>query len=277
MKNLLNLLQIALAWIKQKLVQYVGMNEDKPRISVPNAILIGSALISLSILISGGVIRVKSKTTANTASETTSPSPSVLGAAASPPPSNQIVKVSFDDDPVLGNKDAKVTIVEFSDYECPFCKRHFTQTWPDVKTNYIDKGLVKLIYRDLPLSFHPNAQKEAEAAECSRDQGGDEMYFRYHDEMFKRTTSNGTGIALDQLPIIAKDLGLDETKFKQCLDAEKYKTEVTKDAEYANSIGANGTPSFFIGKTEKDSVTGTKIDGARPFSSFQALIDPLLK
>ena len=95
--------------------------------------------------------------------------------AAAPQPQQPTKGVaSIDDDPVLGDKNAPVTIVEFSDYECPFCKRHFDQTLPELIKNYIDTGKVKLVYRDFPLSFHdPMATKEAVAANCAREQGGD--------------------------------------------------------------------------------------------------------
>lgn len=187
-------------------------------------------------------------------------------------------KVSVDDDPVLGNKDAKVTLIDFTDYECPFCKRYFDETFSEIKKNYIDTGKIKYVVRDLPLDFHANAHKEAQAAECAREQGGDEAYFKYHDEIFKRTTSNGTGIALTELSIIANDLGLNGNLLQTCLDTEKYKDEVDKDLADASSVGATGTPSFFIGRSSSDGIiTGTPIIGAQPYIAFQAEIDKQLK
>lgn len=109
--------------------------------------------------------------------------------------SGEIVEVSLDDDPILGNKSASLTMVEFSDYECPFCKRYFDQTLPEIKKQYVDTGKLKIVYRDLPLSFHdPAATIEALAANCAREQGGDEIYFKMHDEIFKNTKSNGLGV-----------------------------------------------------------------------------------
>lgn len=183
-------------------------------------------------------------------------------------------KVSIDDDPVLGDKNAKVTIIDFSDYECPFCKRYFDQTYEQIKKEYIDTGKVKYVVRDLPLSFHQNAHKEAQAAECARDQGGDTAYFQYHDEIFKRTTSNGTGLALTELSVIATDLGLNGSVLQQCLDSDKYKAEVEKDFADAGKVGANGTPTFFIGKsTNNGIIKGTKLVGAQPFSAFKTEIE----
>lgn len=187
-------------------------------------------------------------------------------------------KVSVDDDPVLGNKNAKVTLIEFSDYECPFCKRYFDDTYPKIKEEYIDTGKVKLVYRDLPLSFHQNAHKEAEAAECIREQGGDSAYFAYHDEIFRRTTSNGTGLALDQLSVIAAEIGLNGQMLQNCIDSNKYVSEVDKDLKDAGAVGATGTPSFFIGKSSQNGIiSGTKLVGAQPFSEFQNLIEQELK
>ncbi|KKU32347.1 MAG: Protein-disulfide isomerase [Candidatus Collierbacteria bacterium GW2011_GWA2_46_26] len=150
--------------------------------------------------------------------------------------------------------------------------------YPQIKKDYIDTGKVKMVFRDLPLGFHQNAPKEAEAAECARKQGGDTAYFKYHDQIFTKTTSNGTGLALDQLPVIAKELGLNVSKFQQCLDSGEFKTEVDKDLADAAKVGASGTPTFFIGKsTSNGEIDGIKIVGAQPYSVFKAIIDELLK
>lgn len=242
--------------------------------STPGAIMIGSVLISLSILISGGVIRLK-----NTATATPNFQAPGQTAPIVPEPTDNPgpVKVSVDDDPVLGDKDAPVTIIEFSDYECPFCKRHFDQTLGQLKKDYIDKGKVKMVYRDLPLPFHdPMATTEAIAANCARDQGGDTTYFKYHDQIFKRTTSNGNGLSKDDLYTIASDLSLNSAIFKTCLDSEKYKDEVQKDLDDASKVNASGTPTFFIGKSSDGVIEATRIVGAQPYSVFKNKIDELL-
>lgn len=195
-----------------------------------------------------------------------------------PPEDTTPKKVSIDDDAVLGDKNAKVTLIDFTDYECPFCKKYFDDTFTQIKKDYIDTGKIKYVVRDLPLSFHANAHKEAQAAECAREQGGDEAYFKYHDEIFKRTTSGGTGISLDKLSGIATDLGLDGQALQSCLDSDKYKTEVDKDLADASAVGASGTPTFFIGRSSADGIiTGTKIVGAQPYSAFQTELDKQLK
>jgi protein-disulfide isomerase len=189
------------------------------------------------------------------------------------------IEVSVDDDPVLGDPGAEITMIEFSDYECPFCKRYFDQTYEQIKSEYVDKGILKIVYRDLPLSFHdPMATLEANAANCARDQGGDAKYFEYHDEIFRRTTSNGNGLTEENLNTIATELGLSISEFTSCLEDPENKTEITKDIADASSIGATGTPSFFIGKsTDSGIITATKLVGAHPFSSFKEIIEKELK
>ncbi|KKQ67332.1 MAG: DSBA oxidoreductase [Candidatus Daviesbacteria bacterium GW2011_GWA2_38_24] len=253
------------------------MKQEKQFLSTPTAVLIGAVIISLSILMSGGIIKFKgvsgSRDQALAPVASSAPAPD----AAVPEPDSGPVKVALDDDPVIGDKNAPVTLIEFSDYECPFCKRHFDQVYPELKKNYIDTGKVKLVFRDLPLSFHdPNATEQAVAANCAREQGGDATYFKYHDEIFKRTTSNKT-FAKENLPKIAADLGLNTSNFQSCLDSNKYKDEVTKDLNYAATVGASGTPTFFVGKSEGSEITATRIVGAQPYSAFQTQIDVLLK
>ena len=165
-------------------------------------------------------------------------------------------------------------MVEFSDFECPFCKRSFDQLLPELKKSYIDTGKLKLVYRDFPLSFHANAHKEAEAAECARSQGDDVTYFKFHDQIFTQTTSNGTGLTLTQLPRIAKSLGLNVSQFQKCLDSGKFRDEVDKDIESGAAAGVSGTPAWFIGQSSTDGIiNGTRVVGAQPFSVFKTIID----
>jgi protein-disulfide isomerase len=188
-------------------------------------------------------------------------------------------EVSVDDDAFLGDPNAPVTIIEFSDYECPFCKSFFQQAMVDIKREYVDTGKVKIVYRDMPLSFHdPLATTQAIAAECAREQGDDTTYFKYHDAIFTKTTSNGNGLVKEDLYAMAAELGLNANTFKSCLDTEKYKDEVAKDVSDAAAVGASATPSFYIGKsTENGVITGTPLIGAYPFTNFKTIIDEMLK
>ena len=201
------------------------------------------------------------------------------GPAAAQPQQPTKGVVSVDDDPVLGNKDAPVTIVEFSDYECPFCKRHFDDTYPQLIKKYIETGKAKLVFRDFPLSFHdPMATKEAVAANCAKEQGGDKKYFEFHDEIFKRTVSNGNGLDDAKIAAIATDLRLNISSFNTCLSNKAMEDEVKKDIADGTAAGVSGTPTFLIGKTTKDGkVEGDLVVGAQPFAAFQAVIDPLLQ
>lgn len=265
---------------KQKVSNYITLrvskfNKTQLLLTVAlmvSSFLIGSLWTKLQYLEKGGTL-TKGATTAN-AQEAAQQAPP----QQAPPEDTTPKQVSIDDDPVLGDKNAKVTLIDFTDYECPFCKRYYDDTFSQIKKDYIDTGKIKYIVRDLPLSFHANAHKEAQAAECARDQGGDSTYYKYHDEIFKKTTSNGTGLALTELSVIANNLGLDGATLQTCLDSDKFKAEVDKDLADASSVGATGTPTFFIGESAADGViTGSKIVGAQPYSAFQAEIDKQLK
>ena len=192
-------------------------------------------------------------------------------AQAAGPSQPQIFRVSLDDDPFKGDPDAPVTIVEFSDFQCPFCSRFFQQTLPAIEDNYINTGKVKFVYRDLPLdSLHPNARPSAIAAECAGEQG---WFWAYHDVLFENQ-SQWAGLASEDLENslkqYAQDLSLDVPSFENCLSSDKIADEVNKDALEARSYGISGTPTFFIG-TEKDGFI--KLVGAQPYSSFQRAID----
>lgn len=236
-----------------------------------NNIFLPIAIIFSAVLISSSVLYSKSSSSNKGNNSAIAGQPGVAGAHQRL--SNQS-KVSVDDDSVLGDKNAPLTLIEFSDYECPFCKRSFDQLLPELKKNYIDTGRLKLVYRDFPLPFHANAHKEAEAAECARSQGDDATYFKFHDQIFTQTTSNGTGLAPSQLPVIAKSLGLDVSQFQQCLDSRKFENEVDKDIADGIAAGVSGTPAWFIGKSSKDGViNGTLLVGAQPFPAFKTIID----
>ena len=164
----------------------------------------------------------------------------------------------IDDDSVKGGKDAPVTIVEFSDYECPFCTKFYEQSLQLIEKNYIDTGKVKFIYRDFPLSFHQNAQKAAEAAECAGEQ---DKYFEMHDLLFEKGVSGGVN-AFKQY---AKDIGLNTKKFDQCLDSGAMAQEVKDDFAAGQQLGVSGTPAFFI--------NGKLVSGAQPYSVFEQIIE----
>jgi len=169
----------------------------------------------------------------------------------SQPAAPQVFMVSLDDDPFKGNADAPVTIVEFSDFQCPFCSRFFDQTLPAIEENYIDTGKVKLVYKDLPLdNLHPNARPVHIAAECADEQG---KFWGYHDILFENQAQWNKLSSVDlssQLNEYATTLGLNSASFDSCLLSQDIADEVNADYLQASSYGATGTPTFFIGNEE---------------------------
>jgi protein-disulfide isomerase len=174
-------------------------------------------------------------------------------------------------DHVQGSKDAEVILLEYSDTECPFCKQ-FEDTIQQAQKEYGSK--IARIYRPYPLSFHQNAQKEAEASECVAEQGGDAAFFKYMDAIFTRTTSNGSGFSLTALAPLATEQGLDGATLQECIDSGKYATKVSDSEKTGSDMGVNGTPGTFILK--KDG-TGLLLPGAVPYSLLKSEIDKALK
>lgn len=195
-------------------------------------------------------------------------------AQAPQPSAPKIVKVSLDDDPVKGNPDAEVTIVEFSDFQCPFCLRFYDQTLPLIQKNYIDTGKIKFVYRDFPIdNLHPNARPAHIAAECADEQG---KFWDYHDILFERVDEwqrlPMTNLG-DKFVAYADELELEQSSFISCLESPTIAQEVQTDYLDGGRYGVTGTPAFFVG-TEKDGFI--LISGAQPYSSFQTSIDSLL-
>ncbi|HCE30750.1 TPA: disulfide bond formation protein DsbA [Candidatus Daviesbacteria bacterium] len=173
-------------------------------------------------------------------------------------PEQQKVEVSPGDIPFKGQKNAPVTIIEFSDFQCPYCERFYTQSLPLIDENYIKTGKVKLYFRNFPLGFHQYAQKAAEASECANEQG---KFWEYHNKLFENQNSLDT----DSLKKYASGLGLDAGKFNSCLDSGKMKSIVQKDFDDGAKYGVTGTPAFFI--------NGIIVVGAQPYEAFKQIID----
>lgn len=180
------------------------------------------------------------------------------------------IEVSVDDDPGLGDPNAPVTIVEFSDFQCFYCRRFYNNTFESLKTNYIDTGLVYLVHRDFPLNdIHPHAQKAAEASECAADQGA---FWEMHDLIFDGQNELGSGtveIPTESLNAYAEELGLDTDTFNTCLDSGEYEEEVLNDLQDGIAYGASATPTFFV--------NGQKIIGAQSYATFEQVINSILE
>jgi len=167
----------------------------------------------------------------------------------------------------IGAADAPVVLVEFTDFQCPYCSRHFAETFPQIVANYVDTGLVRYVFMDFPLtSIHPQAQLAAEAARCANDQ---DAYVEMHDLLFGRQDAwSGRGDAADIFTGFAGELGLDEAAFSDCLLGGQHTETVQVDLARGEGLGVNGTPAFFL--------NGHFISGAQPYSVFQGAIDSLL-
>jgi protein-disulfide isomerase len=163
--------------------------------------------------------------------------------------------------PMLGSKGAPLTIVEYTDYQCPFCLRFHLSAYPDIKKNYIDTGKVRFFSKDLPLDFHPNAMRAAQSARCAGEQG---KFWELRETM----SANPDKLDMGHIMGFATDLKLDTQKFQDCVNSEKYKTSVQADVAEAMRVGANGTPAFVVGKSTGNGVDGELVVGAMPFAIF---------
>jgi protein-disulfide isomerase len=179
---------------------------------------------------------------------------------------------AIDGGAVKGNAEAALVLVEYTDYQCPFCNRHFANTVPSLAREYVDTGKLRYVLRDLPLeSIHPQAFKAAEAARCAGDQG---RHWEMHEALFKNQKALGPA----QLKHYAKGLGLEMAAFEACLDEGRHGDAVRADVAEAQAAGISGTPTFFLAVEGADGKLETlqKIRGAQPFSAFKGAIDAAL-
>ncbi len=199
----------------------------------------------------------------------TAPAPQV---PSEPTSSDNLPAIDPKTDHVRGDlSKASVAVIEYSDFECPFCQR-LHPTMKQVMDTY--KNDVVWVYRHFPLSFHQNAQKEAEAVECANELGGNDAFWKYTDAIFERSKVGGTGFPLENLAPLAKELGLNEAKFKTCLDSGKYAKHIQDEMDAGGKAGVQGTPGNFVVnlKTKENRV----ISGAQPLESFKTVIDSML-
>jgi protein-disulfide isomerase len=194
------------------------------------------------------------------------------GAPSAPPTPPPPASVRLDDSPAMGSANAPVAIVEFSEFQCPFCRRHFEQTFSSIKQNYVDTGKVRYVFRNYPLvEIHPNAKAAAMAAYCAGQQGD---WWKMHDALF--TNQSRLGPALyDEL---AQSLGLDVKKFDSCRESKDTEKKIDEDMAYGQSVGVQGTPHFFIGHLKNGQIVDVqRVSGAQPLTAFTSVIDSLLK
>ena len=190
------------------------------------------------------------------------------GAAASP----VTAKINLAGAPSLGRADAPVTIIEFSDFECPFCQRFNKTTLPEIKRDYVDSGKVRYVFLDFPLEqMHPKARKAAEAAGCAAEQG---KFWEMHDILFEVSTN----LDLRLYPEYAKKLKLESAAFEQCLGSGKQSARINAGLASGRSVGINATPSFIITKTDGGDIAtgGVIITGVQPYERFKDAIEQAL-
>ena len=179
-------------------------------------------------------------------------------------------KVTTKGGAILGKKNAPITIVEFTDYQCPFCKRFSDTTFQEIKKQYIDSGKVKFVSRNLPLPFHKDAKNAAEAVMCAGDQ---KKYWQMRDKVF----TNPRALSMKELNKYAQEVSLNMKKFTTCMDKDTYLKQIDKDTADAQSIGISGTPSFVVAPSTGTELVGEVVIGAQPFSKFDEVIKRLLK
>jgi protein-disulfide isomerase len=169
----------------------------------------------------------------------------------------------------LGRPDAPLTVVEFTDYQCPYCRRFQAETWPRLKHDWIDTGKLRFIVRDLPLEIHSAARPAAEAAHCAGEQG---RFWRMHDLLLGMQAD----LSVRGIDGYARAAGLDLGRFRACVAAHKYSADIARNLAAADRLRLNGTPSFIIGRTVNGVLTGERVAGALPYDDFNAGLKALL-
>jgi len=196
--------------------------------------------------------------------------PSAAAPTAAQSAGNNPVKLADAGGYALGKADAPLTMVEFTDLQCPFCNRFSTTTFDEIKKAYIDTGLLRFVSRDFPLTnLHPHAMRAAMASRCAGEQG---KYW----EMRSTLVKNGAALSPQLMTSTAKDLGLDVAAFDACVDSGRFEADIQKDVQAAQGVGIGGTPSFVVGRTVANGLEGVRLTGAQPFAVFDAKLKELL-
>ncbi|MEK7571464.1 MAG: DsbA family protein [Patescibacteria group bacterium] len=242
-----------------------------PRFSFENTRINGFLVVCLVIFAFLLGMLVSKVTYLEKMATQSAPTPAAPGAAEptiAPPP--QIVDVASGKLPILGDPNAKVTVVEFSDFQCPFCKRAFDDAIAQIKKEYVDTNKIAFAFRHSPLtSIHPNAREASLASECANEQGD---FWTYHDQLFNTQddwSPKAGNAATDAFIEIAGGLGMDADQFRSCLESEKHAPRVDADMQDASTVQVDGTPTFFI--------NGYRVVGAVPFADIKKVIEAELK
>ncbi|MDR3642554.1 MAG: DsbA family protein [Candidatus Doudnabacteria bacterium] len=259
-----------------------NIQEESPKVgpdlSFP-AYIIGGSILLGAIIITGGMLYLArgmqplisssgvNSQPAQAQAGTPSAQAPAQAPAAQPAAAGTPVKITLKPNtPFLGNASAKVTVVEYADYECPFCEQFFKTVWPELKAKYVDTGKIKYMYQDFAF-LGPDSNTAAEASHCAADQN---KFWQYHDYLFTNQGAEGSGWATAaHQKQFAAAVGLNTTQFNTCLDSGKYKQEVLDETAAGKSFGVSGTPTLFV--------NGVAIVGAQPVANFEQAIDAALK
>lgn len=196
--------------------------------------------------------------------------PTVSAAPASETDAPKFVHIRLDArEYSLGRSDAPLTLLEFTDYQCPYCRRFQAETWPLLKKNYIDTGKLRFIVRDLPLQFHSAARPAAEAAHCAAEQG---KFWEMHHALLTGTDPLGDG-GIDRR---AREVGLDVQRLHACVQANRYESAIASNIAAADALDIHGTPAFVFGKMVNGGLEGQLVEGAQPYNEFDAALTQLL-
>jgi protein-disulfide isomerase len=168
-----------------------------------------------------------------------------------------------------GRADAPITIIEFTDYQCPYCRRFQTEAWPRLKRKYVDSGKVRFIVRDLPLEFHSAARPAAEVAHCAAEQG---KFWPMHEALLRNSTQLNDTYVIE----LAREMGLDVLRLRACAMGDRYEGAIARNAAEAAALGIHGTPTFVIGRTAEGELDGVRVAGALPYEQFAAYLYQLL-
>ncbi len=222
-------------------------NFDKTKLILPGAILIAA------IMISGSLLYVNYAKL---------PAVQITGGSNLP---NKVVQAKIGDSPFLGNKDAKVTIIEFADFRCPFCERFYKDAEKQIISNYVNTGKAKFVFKNYAFLGQESVWA-SEAAECANEQG---KFWEYHDWLYNNQAAESNLIYYSKANLIkySSKVGLDLNQFSSCLNSDKYSTKVTAEFNEGKDAGVTGTPTIFI--------NGQSVVGAQPFSVFKTIIDSI--
>ena len=238
------------------------------------SLIIASIIIGVCVCSSATMIRDAlkeggyEKPAAEEVAKEDEPAPAPTPTKPDTPPAPTVADVSsitIEDDTILGDKDAPVTFIEFSDFSCGFCKRFFNETENQIIQDYVDTGKVRFVYKNYAF-LGPTSVTAAQGLWCAHDQG---KYWEYHDHIFANVSGSGNWMSDDNVDQIAQDIGMNATTFADCISSGKYQEKVAEELKEGQGIGVTGTPASFI--------NGEKVSGAQPYAVFKEVIERKLK